>query len=81
MASSVNIKILSIALFVLVAVTPSAVYAYSHHHKQIANTHSHSYKCIYPHITLYVYTFPVQKECVLLMHNGKVVNATGAPIK
>ena len=46
-----------------------------------ASHHHHPYKCAYPRTKLYVYTKPVQKECVLLMHNGHIVNATGAPIK
>jgi hypothetical protein len=45
--------------------------------RQVANAH----KCTYPHTTFYVYTEPIQKECVLLMHNGHVVNAEGRPIK
>jgi len=68
------LKILVIAslLTLLIATTPVVVYA-SHHHK--------SFQCRPPYSILYVYTFPETKECVLLMHSGKVVNASGAPIK
>jgi hypothetical protein len=31
-----------------------------------ASHRSTAHKCAYPHTTLYVYTFPVQKECVIL---------------
>ena len=54
----------------------SAFASHSHKHS-IAN--NSSYKCTYPHTTLYISTFPVQKECVLLMHNGHMVNAMGVP--
>lgn len=37
--------------------------------------HKSTYTCKPPYTTLYVYTFPETKECVLLMHNGKVVQA------
>ena len=57
----------------------------SHHHKysmqQIADAYKSKNKCTYPHTVLYVYTQPIQKECVLLMHNGKVVNAEGRSVK
>jgi hypothetical protein len=48
-----------------------------------AATHSHSAKCLPPHTILYVYTNPVQKECVLLKNSkGVPVNAsTGLPFK
>ena len=70
-------KILIIAsslLTLLVAATPVVAYAsHQHHHK--------SFQCKPPYSILYVYTFPETKECVLLTHYGKVVNATGVPIK
>ncbi len=41
---------------------------------------SHHLKCLPPHTTLYVYTFPVQKVCTVLTHNGKSIDAkTGLP--
>jgi hypothetical protein len=67
-------------LLVIIILVPSLSFnasAASHHKHSVAN----AYKCTYPHTTLYVYTQPVQKECVLLMHNGHVVNAAGQPIK
>jgi|SRR5215469_4471571 len=51
-----------------------------YHHKHSTQT-ANAYKCTYPHTTLYVYMEPVQKECVLLMHNGHVINAEGAADK
>ena len=48
----------------------------------LGSYHSHSTKCLPPRTILYVYTQPIQKECVLLMHNGKAVDAkTGLPFK
>jgi hypothetical protein len=49
--------------------------------QQVADAYKSKNKCTYPHTVLYVYTQPVQKECVLLMHIGRVVNGNGAPIK
>ena len=60
----------------MVILVPTLVFnasAMSHHHKH-PTAHSLQ-KCTYPHVTLYVYTQPVQKECVLLIHNGHIANA------
>jgi hypothetical protein len=70
------LRILFLVLVIIILIPTLSFNAFaSHHHKQIANI----YKCTYPHTTLYVYTQPVQKECVILMHNGHVVNAAGVP--
>jgi hypothetical protein len=45
------------------------------------NASSHHRHCKPPYTTLYVYTFPVQKECVLLTHNHVPVNAQGEPLR
>jgi hypothetical protein len=69
---SLIVYLVSLTLSIL-ATTP--LYASSHHH--IQNQKS----CKPPYSILYVYTFPTQSECVLLTHNGHVVNASGVPIK
>ncbi len=43
------------------------LHQYHHHHK--------TWNCKPPYTTLYVYTQPVQRECVELFHNGKIVQA------
>jgi hypothetical protein len=45
------------------------------------SSHLHHHVCKPPYSRLYVYTNPVIEECVLLMHEGKVVNASGATVK
>ena len=39
--------------------------------------HEKHWNCKPPYTTLYVYTFPEQKICTILTHNGKVVQAQG----
>jgi len=60
---------------VLVVVVMASVLAQQ---QVLGSHHSHTTKCLPPRTILYVYTQPIQKECVLLEHNGKAVNsATG----
>jgi len=50
--------------------------------QQVLGSHSHhSTNCKLPRTILYVYTQPIQKECVLLEHNGHAYNANGTIIK
>ena len=49
----------------------------SHHHHILQDTK----KCTKPNTVLYVYTWPVPKECVLLTHNGHAYNANGTIMK
>lgn len=51
----------------ILATTPINAHNVNHYHKI----------CKTPYTTLYVYTFPVQKICTILEHNGKVVQAQG----
>jgi hypothetical protein len=77
------LRILFLILITVILVPTLGFNAFaSHSHKHSAQT-VNAHKCTYPHTTLYVYTESVQKECVLLMHNGHVVNADalGRPIK
>jgi hypothetical protein len=47
-----------------------------------ASSHHITKRCNPPYSVLYVFTFPESKECVLLTHAGKAVDAkTGAPFK
>jgi hypothetical protein len=46
-----------------------------------ASSHHHNHKCLPPYTVLWVYTQPVQKECVLLIHNGHTYNANGTIMK
>lgn len=71
---SATAAVVAVVVVVIVLMIPAIVNASS-------TTHHHSVKkCLPPYSVLYVYTQPVQKECVLLMHNGVAVNAsTGAP--
>jgi hypothetical protein len=59
-----------VILLSVTVVTTSAAHAVSHHQH-----HRSASACKPPYTTLYVYTFPGSKECVLLEHNGKVVQA------
>ena len=80
MISSLKLSLIAYIVYALilsvVAISPfSIVYATSHQHQ-------HTTKCKWPFSALYVYTNPVQGPlCMILTHNGKVVNATGVPIK
>lgn len=65
---SISIVII-IALCFVIVTTPLSADAISHHHG------IHEIHCKPPYTRLYVYTYPVETECVLLMHNGKVVQA------
>jgi hypothetical protein len=47
----------------------------------LVNASPHHRHCKPPYTTLYVYTFPVQKECILLTHNHVPVNAQGEPFR
>lgn len=62
--TNLNIKLLSI-LLVVISLYCLTTTAFAHQH----------YRCKPPYTTLYVYTQPESKECVLLEHNGKVVQA------
>lgn len=66
--SAANMRLLFLFLCIALLSSPLAV-----------NAHHKSWNCKYPYSTLYVYTFPESKECVLLTHNGKVVQAQDQP--
>jgi hypothetical protein len=46
-----------------------------------SSTH-HEIQCKWPYSALRVYTMPTQKICIIMEHEGKIINATsGAPFK
>jgi hypothetical protein len=67
--------LLVIAMMVIIIIIVSTTTTTS------VNASSHHRHCKPPYTTLYVYTFPVQKECVLLTHNHVPVNAQGEPFR
>jgi hypothetical protein len=78
MISSLKLSLIAYIVYALilsvVAITPFSI-VYAHQHQ-------HTTKCKWPFSALYVYPNPIQGPlCMILTHNGKVVNASGVPIK
>ena len=60
---------LSIAICIILLISSITIVNTHHQHHKSTCTHKP------PYTTLYVYTQPVQSICVILEHNGKVVQA------
>src|SRR5215472_872753 len=72
-----NLQILCLSLIIIVLIPTLCFSLTSPHHKnsmQIAD----AYKSKNKHTSLHVHC---RERCILLTHNGKVVNAEGRPIK
>jgi hypothetical protein len=66
-----SILFVFVTICIIILLTSLSIVNATHTHHQLPQ----KYTCKAPYTTLYVYTFPETKECVILEHNGKVVQA------